>query len=70
MSVIGYTPDIFMGPLMGYCTDTYPGALGHQYLFGALAAFAALGVACTLAVGWVSRRNHDQNRAPKPTDAA
>jgi len=48
VSVVGYTPDIFMGPLNGYLTDTYPGALGHQYFFGALAGFAALGLCCTL----------------------
>ncbi|SVE09398.1 uncharacterized protein METZ01_LOCUS462252, partial [marine metagenome] len=48
VSTIGYTPEIFMGPLMGYLTDTYPGALGHQYFFGVLAGFAALGLCCTL----------------------
>ena len=48
VSVIGYTPDIFMGPLMGYLTDTYPGALGHQYFFGALATFAGCGLIATL----------------------
>ena len=48
VSAVGYTPDIFMGPLNGYLTDTYPGALGHQYFFGALAAFAALGLCSTL----------------------
>lgn len=49
VSVIGYTPDVFMGPLMGHFTDTSPGAEGHRYLFAALAAFAALGLVCTLA---------------------
>ena len=48
VSVVGYTPDVFMGPLMGYFTDTYPGAIGHQYLFGALSGFAAVGVVATL----------------------
>ena len=48
VSVIGYTPDIFMGPLMGYLTGTYPGALGHQYFFGALASFAICGLIATL----------------------
>ena len=48
VSVIGYTPDIFMGPLMGYLTDTYPGALRHQYFFGSLAAFATCGLIATL----------------------
>ncbi len=48
VSTVGYTPEIFMGPLNGYLTDTYPGALGHQYFFGALAGFAALGLCSTL----------------------
>lgn len=48
VSVVGYTPDIFMGPINGYLTDTYPGSLGHQYFFGVLAVFAALGLCCTL----------------------
>jgi sugar phosphate permease len=48
VSVVGYTPDIFMGPINGYLTDTYPGAAGHQYFFAVLAGFAALGLCCTL----------------------
>jgi len=48
VSVVGYTPDIFMGPINGYLTDTYPGAEGHQYFFGVLAGFAVLGLICTL----------------------
>ena len=56
VSVIGYTPDIFMGPLMGHLTDTYEGALGHQYLFGALAGFAAIGVVATLLFQFTSSK--------------
>ncbi len=56
VSVVGYTPDIFMGPLQGYLTDTYPGALGHQYFFGALAGFAALGLICALLFGRLAAR--------------
>ena len=48
VSVIGYTPDIFMGPLMGYLIDRSPGALGHQHVFGVLAAFAAAGLISSL----------------------
>jgi sugar phosphate permease len=48
VSVVGYTPDIFMGPINGYLTDTYPGATGHEYFFGVLAGFAVLGLCCTL----------------------
>ena len=56
VSVVGYTPDIFMGPLMGHLTDTYEGALGHEYLFGVLAGFAALGLCCTLLFRRLSAR--------------
>ena len=48
ISVIGYTPDIFMGPLMGWLLDSNPGAIGHQYLFGVLALVSVLGVVFTL----------------------
>ncbi|OEK03976.1 MFS transporter [Roseivirga misakiensis] len=44
ISVIGYTPDVFMGPLMGVILDNNPGALGHQYLFGVLIIFAFVGL--------------------------
>lgn len=43
VSVIGYTPDIFFGPLMGYVLDESPGSLGHQYVFGIVAGFALVG---------------------------
>jgi nitrate/nitrite transporter NarK len=48
VSIVGYTPDIFMGPWMGWLTDTFPGALGHQYLYASLSAAAAVGIVCTL----------------------
>lgn len=48
VSIIGFTPDIFMGPLMGYLTDHYPGAEGHQYLFLVLAAFSSLGIVASI----------------------
>ncbi len=48
VSIIGYTPDVFMGPLMGWVLDSYPGAIGHQYLFGILAGFSVFGFVFTL----------------------
>jgi MFS family permease len=48
VSLIGYTPDIFMGPLMGYLIDSSPGALGHQHVFGVLAGFGLLGLLATV----------------------
>ena len=56
VSVIGYTPDIFMGPINGYLTDTYPGALGHQYFFGVLTGFATLGLISALGFASLARR--------------
>lgn len=44
VSVIGYTPDVFMGPLMGYLLDQSPGAAGHQHVFWVVTGFALLGL--------------------------
>ena len=33
ISVTAYTPDIFMPTIGGIILDTYPGAIGYQYLF-------------------------------------
>ncbi|MGB2172326.1 MAG: hypothetical protein ACPH03_07755, partial [Flavobacteriaceae bacterium] len=44
ISVVGYTPDIFMGPFMGYLLDNNPGIVGHQYVFALLATFALIGL--------------------------
>ena len=48
VSVIGFTPDVFSGPLMGYFLDTYPGARGHEYVFLMLAGFAFVGLLASL----------------------
>ncbi|MEM6299062.1 MAG: MFS transporter [Bacteroidota bacterium] len=44
VSVVGYTPDVFMGPLMGWILDQNPGETGHQYLFLVLAGFSVVGL--------------------------
>ncbi len=44
ISLIGYTPDIFMGPAMGYLLDSSPGKTGHQHVFIMLAVFAVVGL--------------------------
>lgn len=48
ISVVGYTPDIFMGPLMGVVLDNNPGELGHQYLFSILASFGFIGLLASI----------------------
>jgi len=44
VSVIGYMPDVFMGPLMGLLLDRSPGPAGHQNLFWVVAGFAIAGL--------------------------
>jgi sugar phosphate permease len=44
VSFIGYTPDVFMGPLMGFLLDQSPGAAGHQHVFWLVSGFALLGL--------------------------
>ena len=50
ISLVGYTPEIFFGPIAGRILDATPGAGGHYDLFLFLAATATSGV---LMVGWL-----------------
>ena len=43
ISLVGYTPDIFAGPAMGYLLDMAPGKTGHQHVFWMLALFSFIG---------------------------
>ncbi|MFT6807955.1 MAG: MFS family permease [Saprospiraceae bacterium] len=47
MSVLGYTPDIFMGPINGYLLDRSPGIVGHQHVFMVLILFSIIGMIAT-----------------------
>jgi sugar phosphate permease len=48
VSVIGYTPDVFMGPMMGFTLDNNPGPAGHELFFTYVTAFAFLGFIATM----------------------
>lgn len=52
-SIVGYLPDIYMGPLMGYLLDSSPGEAGHRHLFLVMTGFATIG----LVVSMVFRRH-------------
>lgn len=43
VSIIGFTPDIFVGPISGYFLDNYPGFDGFRYIFLGLVICAVLG---------------------------
>jgi nitrate/nitrite transporter NarK len=47
VSVVGYTPDIFVALVAGVLVDRTPGLAGHQHFFWFLAAFAAVGLVAT-----------------------
>jgi len=56
-SVVGYLPDIYMAPLMGFYLDKHEGLLlGHQYVFGMLIGFSLLGIMAVLAFRKVTAR--------------
>ncbi|UTW68295.1 MFS transporter [bacterium SCSIO 12643] len=59
VSLIGYTPDVFFGPLMGYILDRSPGIAGHQHLFMVLTGFALL--------GWIASILFQKNVAKQST---
>ncbi|NQY05086.1 MAG: MFS transporter [Flavobacteriaceae bacterium] len=44
ISLVGYTPDIFIGPIRGYLLDQNPGIIGHQHVFFMLAIFSLIGL--------------------------
>ncbi len=43
ISLIGFTPDIFAGPAIGYLLENSPGLIGHQHVFLMLALFSFIG---------------------------
>lgn len=60
VSLIGYTPDLFAGPLVGWLLDRDPGAAGHRHVFLMVAGFALLGLAASLGLRALPRRRDAQ----------
>jgi MFS family permease len=56
VSLVGFTPDVFMGPLMGVLLDNSPGVLGHQHVFASVAVFGVVGLVATIAFRRISSR--------------
>lgn len=44
ISLVGYTPDVFVGPITGYFLDNFQGFLGHQLVFLMLMGFTFIGL--------------------------
>ncbi len=56
VSVLGYTPDIFVSYVGGVLLDRSPGLVGHQHYFFFLAAFAAVGLLVSIILARRLRR--------------
>jgi len=48
VSVMGYTPDVYVAAVAGYLIDQSPGLAGFQHLFIVLLAFSVVGAAAAL----------------------
>ncbi len=56
VSVVGFTPDIFVGPIMGYLLDSSPGIIGHQHVFVMLSIFALVGLLASVRFSIIVRQ--------------
>jgi hypothetical protein len=56
VSVVGYTPDVFVSYTGGVLLDRSPGLAGHQHYFYFLAAFAAIGLLVSVVLMRMLRR--------------
>ncbi|WP_104515924.1 MFS transporter [Nonlabens xylanidelens] len=56
MSIVGFTPDIFMGPIMGILIDNSPGELGFQKVFLMLSIFALIGFIASYAFHYINTK--------------
>lgn len=63
VSFIGYTPEVFFGPLTGRILDRSPGLEGHQHYFLFLAGCALLGL---LVAAWLVRARRRAGRPLPP----
>ncbi|WP_146415593.1 MFS transporter [Crateriforma conspicua] len=48
VSLVGFLPDIFFGPVTGWVIDQYPGITGHRMVFAGIAVMSVMGVAASL----------------------
>ena len=56
IAFVGYTPEIFFGPITGRILDANPGVQGHLNYFLFLAAASVVGVIMTTLLIWLKKR--------------
>lgn len=69
ISLLGYTPDIFFGPISGRILDANPGLTGHQNYFLFLAVIAAVGLLMVFCLLWLQKRGGENLWRPATEDA-
>ena len=62
ISLVGYTPDIFLMPMAGWLIDRSPGAQGHQDFFTLMLGIALLGLGVVLGLNRQTKAG-DLNRS-------
>lgn len=62
VSVIGFTPDIFVALVAGILIDSSPGLAGHQHFFLFLAGFAFVGFLASFALARVVSSNNTDSK--------
>jgi nitrate/nitrite transporter NarK len=60
ISLVGYTPDIFFGPITGRILDANPGIVGFQNYFLFLSAIMVMGLLMVAWVVWLRRHGGDR----------
>lgn len=61
ISFVGYTPEVFAGPAIGYFLDASPGIKGHQQVFWMLAIFSAVGFVASYIFYRISKGSSGSN---------
>jgi nitrate/nitrite transporter NarK len=65
VSVIGYTPDIFIPLAGGALLDGHPGALGYRYLFICINVLCVLGLLAAIIILQKFVKQEDRRRAKR-----
>ena len=60
MSVIGFTPDIFMNAICGSLLDKYEGVRGYRYIFIMMLAIALVGLVSSWILYFMSKRKKQE----------
>ena len=60
---VGYLPEGFTYPMIGYWLDSHPGLPGYQITFVYMLALSLVGILATLFLRRINRRNELEERS-------